>query len=226
MVAPEREAVSAPTPEARPVTEPEPKPVPEAELGIEPEPQRQPEPIAKPASAAEHGLVEQPDSEPETEALEVPGGIATDACLLLIHVDVDELIEDDDRPRLARMIMTHTGWRVAGAASFGSGSTMTKGVVRWVEGQDWKSPPPRVTIVMDGSQPPITENLQFLRELRAAVGTRAQILLALVGDPEGDDPLPPVRTFDFTDWQRKIDAMGDPYLRLEMLAPPNENEDR
>jgi hypothetical protein len=124
------------------------------------------------------------------------------------------------------MLMTHTGWRVAGAASFGSGSAMTKGVVRWVEEQDWKSPPPRVAIVMDGSQPPITENLQFLRELRAAVGARAQILLALVGDPEDDDPLPPVRTFDFTDWQRKIDAMGDPYLRLEMLAPPNENEDR
>ena len=221
-----REAVPASEPEAKPITGPKRKAVPEAELGIEPEPQRHPEPIAKPASAPEHELAAQPDSEPETGALEVPGGIATDACLLLIHVDVDELVEDDDRPRLARMLMTHTGWRVAGAASFGSGSAMTKGVVRWVEEQDWKSPPPRVAIVMDGSQPPITENLQFLRELRAAVGARAQILLALVGDPEDDDPLPPVRTFDFTDWQRKIDAMGDPYLRLEMLAPPNENEDR
>jgi hypothetical protein len=138
---------------------------------------------------------------------------------------VDELIEDKDRPRLAEMLMDHTGWRVAGAASFGSGSAMTAGVVQWVEGQDWQAPPARIAIVMDGSQPPITENLRFLRELRAAAGTRAQLLLALVGDPQDDDPLPPVRAFDFKDWQRKIDAMGDPYLRLEMLAPRGEDGD-
>jgi hypothetical protein len=74
---------------------------------------------------------------------------------------------------------------------------------------------------MDGSQPPITENLRFLRELRAAAGPRAQVLLALVGDPLDDDPLPPVRPFDFTDWRRKIDQLADPYLRLEPLAPWN-----
>jgi hypothetical protein len=138
---------------------------------------------------------------------------------------VDELIEEKDRPRLAAMLMAHTGWRVAGAASFGSGAAMTAGVVHWVEGQDWQAPPARIAIVMDGSQPPITENLRFLRELRAAAGTRAQLLLALVGDPQDDDPLPPMRAFDFTDWQRKIDAMGDPYLRLEMLAPRGEDGD-
>jgi hypothetical protein len=67
--------------------------------------------------------------------------------------------------------------------------------------------------------------LRFLRELRAAAGTRAQILLALVGDPSDDDRLPPMRPFDYTDWQRKIDQMADPYLRLEMLAPPHEDGD-
>lgn len=152
-------------------------------------------------------------------ALAVAGGIAPDACLLLVHVDVDDLIGDEDRPRLARLIEAHTGWRVAGAACFGSGTLMTEAVIRWLVEQDWQAPPARVVILMDGSQPPITENLSFLRELRAAAGTRAQLLLTLVGDPQDDDPLPPVRAFDFTDWQRKIDALGDPYLRLAMLAP-------
>ena len=137
---------------------------------------------------------------------------------MLIQLDVDELVEDADRPRLATLLAGLTGWRVAASASFGSGSAMTSGVVNWVEGQRWEEPPARVAIIMDGSQPPITENLSFLRELRAAAGTQAQILLALVGDPQDDDPLPPVRAFDFTDWQRKVDQLADPYLRLEMLA--------
>ncbi len=154
-------------------------------------------------------------------ALAVAGGIAPDACLLLIHIDVEDLIGDEDRPRLARLIEAHTGWRVASAACFGSGTLMTEAVIRWLAEQDWQAPPARLVIIMDGSQPPITENLSFLRELRAAAGTRAQLLLTLVGDPQDDDPLPPVRAFDFTDWQRKIDALGDPYLRLAMLAPPN-----
>lgn len=151
----------------------------------------------------------------------VAGGIAPDACLMLIHLDVDHLIEDKDRPRLASLIVDHTGWRIASTASFGSGTLMTEGVIQWLAGQDWQAPPARLVILMDGSQPPITENLRFLRELRAAAGPHAQLLLALVGDPQDDDPLPPVRAFDFTDWQRKIDALGDPYLRLAMLAPPS-----
>jgi hypothetical protein len=213
----ERKAEAGPESEPAPAVPTEPslevrqRPIPEAEPAATPEPEPVPEPAAP------------PEAEEKATALGVPGGIAPDACLLLIHVDVDELIEDADRPRLARMLMAHSGWRVAGAASFGSGKAMTEGVVRWVEEQDWLSPPPRLAIVMDGSQPPITENLRFLRELRAAAGPRAQILLTLVGDPADDDHLPPMRRFDYLDWHRKIDAMGDPYLRLEMLAPPSED---
>jgi hypothetical protein len=119
---------------------------------------------------------------------------------------------------MAQLLMDRTGWRVADAAPFGSGSALTEQVIFWVEGHDWEAPPARIAVIMDGSQPPITENLRFLRELRAAAGTRAQLLLALVGDPLDHDPLPPVSAFDFADWQRKIDQLGDPYLRLEMLA--------
>jgi hypothetical protein len=209
----EAEADQQRKPQAEPIAEVEraPETLPEAASARELAPtQLPPEPVPQPA----------PTAEPEAEQAEPAREIGADACLLLMHVDVDELITEEDRPRLARMLMAQTGWRVAGAASFGSGTAMTEGVVRWVEEQNWQPEPPRLAIVMDGSQPPITENLRFLRELRAAAGLRAQILLALVGDPANDDPLPPVRTFDFADWQRKIDAMGDPYLRLEMLAPP------
>ncbi|WP_373508465.1 DUF2868 domain-containing protein, partial [Thiocapsa sp.] len=148
-----------------------------------------------------------------------------DACLLLLHVDIDDILEAEDRPRLEQLLMQHTGWRVAATATVGAGSAMTEDAIAVLENGDWQAPPPRIVVIEDGSQPPITESLRFLRELRAAAGTRAQIMLALVGDPTDDDRLPPMRLFDFKDWQRKIDQMADPYLRLEMLAPPDEDGD-
>lgn len=148
-----------------------------------------------------------------------------DACLLLLHVDIDDILEAEDRPRLEQLLMEHTGWRVAATETVGAGSSMTEAAIAVLENGDWQAPPPRIVVIEDGSQPPITESLRFLRELRAAAGTRAQIMLALVGDPTDEDRLPPMRLFDFTDWQRKIDQMADPYLRLEILAPPDEDGD-
>ncbi|WP_295429402.1 DUF2868 domain-containing protein [uncultured Thiodictyon sp.] len=230
-------------PERKPQTQPDREPAPQPIAGLAPqsaaalEPQPSPE---EPAHRPERAAPPTPEPEPEPavepaptptaaplepRGTEVSGGIAADACLVLVQLDVDEVIESAQRHRVAELVGTLTGWRVAASASFGSGSAMTAGVVNWVEGQRWQAPPARVAVIMDGSQPPITENLRFLRELRAAAGTQAQVLLALVGDPQDDDPLPPVRAFDFTDWQRKIAQLGDPYLRLDMLAPGGDDGD-
>jgi hypothetical protein len=210
------------------VVAPQNTPVPVADRG-RPAPERpDPEPTLLPTTmldaAGAQPAAPRPASEPtaaplEPRGTEVPDGIAADACLVLVQFDVDVLIDDAQRPRVAELVRTLTGWRVAASASFGSGSAMTAGMANWIKGQRWLAPPARVAVIMDGSQPPITENLRFLRELRAAAGTQAQVLLALVGDPQDDDPLPPVRTFDFTDWQRKIVQLADPYLRLDMLVP-------
>ncbi len=145
-----------------------------------------------------------------------------DACLVLIHVDVDDLLEPQDRERLAELLRRLSGWRIGATAPFGAGSQMTARALALIEEGIWESPPPRIAIIQDGSQPPITENLLLLRELRAAAGPKAQLLLALVGDPDDEDRLPPLRAFDYRDWQTKIDQMADPYLRLEMLNPPEE----
>jgi hypothetical protein len=180
--------------------------------------------MAKPAAVA-------PAAKPAPEAAAPPPGqsravrFAPDACLLLLHVDIDDILEEEDRPRLAQLLMEHTGWRIAATATFGAGTAMTEEAIAVLDGGDWQAPPPRLAVIEDGSQPPITESLRFLRELRAAAGARAQILLALVGDPTDEDRLPPMRPFDFTDWQRKIDQMADPYLRLEMLARSEEDGD-
>jgi hypothetical protein len=199
--------------------------------------QRPPEPAARAEQPAPTPVVEVPPATQGAPLPAVPAAtppavnqsrgprFAPDACLLLLHVDIDDVLEEEDRPRLEQMLMLHTGWRIAATATFGAGTAMTEEAIAVLEKGDWRAPPPRIAVIEDGSQPPITESLRFLRELRAAAGTRAQIMLALVGDPTDDDRLPPIRLFDYTDWQRKIDQMADPYLRLEMLAPPEADGD-
>jgi hypothetical protein len=199
--------------------------------------QRAPEPAARAEQPAPPPAVEVPPATQEARSTEVPAAatpsvnqsrgirFAPNACLLLLHVDIDDVLEEEDRPRLEQMLMIHTGWQIAATATFGAGTAMTEEALAVLEKGDWQAPPPRIAVIEDGSQPPITESLRFLRELRAAAGARAQIILALVGDPTDDDRLPPIRLFDYTDWQRKIDQMADPYLRLEMLAPPEADGD-
>lgn len=207
----------------------QPEPAPQEEIALaRPEPEPKPKPELKPEPAPKSELKPKPEPKPEpasppTTTRDGANVFAPDACLLLAHVDIDDVLEASDRPRLEQLLLELSGWRVGHYATFGAGSAMTTRVLKLLEAGDWHAPPPRIAIVQDGSQPPITENLLFLRELRAAAGPHAQILLALVGDPEDDDRLPALRRFDYTDWQRKIDQMADPYLRLEMLAPSSED---
>lgn len=171
----------------------------------------------------EDSIATRPESlAPTGPQVQAEGRYAADACLALIHVDIDDLLGPQDRQRLETLLLRLSGWRVAAAAPFGAGSQMNGRAIALIEEGVWESPPPRIAVIQDGSQPPITENLIFLRELRAAAGPKAQILLALVGDPTEDEPLAPLRVFDYRDWQSKIDQMADPYLRLEMLNPPEE----
>ncbi len=197
-------------------------PEPIVELPAAPEPAIEitPEPIVE-LPAAPEPIVELPAAPPTTNEA---AHFSPDACLLLVHVDIDDVLEPEDRPRLEQLLLQLTGWRIGAYATVGAGSAMTMKALELLDGGIWDAPPPRIALIQDGSQPPITENLLLLRDLRAAAGTQAQMLLALVGDPQDDDRLPPLRAFDYTDWQRKVDQMADPYLRLEMLAPPSDGE--
>ena len=208
--APDKPAPSPPGPAAAPG--PAARAQAPAEVTPEPRPQPRPRPTPVPA--------------PVTETVPAAARgehIAADACVLLLHVDVADMLTEADHTRLQQLLHGHCGWRVAASATYGGGSTMASRALALIEQAHWEAPPARVALLADGSQPPITETLRFLRAVRAAAGEHAQVLLVLVGDPLGDDPLPPLSEFDFEDWQRKLEQLGDPYLRLEMLAGPAED---
>lgn len=200
----------------RPRLVPEPEPEPERA----PIARQEPEPLpAEPQSPLADGAV----SSQWTPPLDIPSdAIEADACILLIHVDVADLLGPAEQARLQTLLRDVSGWRVGASAIYGGGSSMAHQALKLVEGARWAAPPGRVALVQDGSQPPITELLRFLRALRAAAGEHAQVLITLVGDPEGDDPLSPLPAFDRSDWQSKIDQLGDPYLRLETLLQPEQ----
>ncbi|MBK1648678.1 DUF2868 domain-containing protein [Rhabdochromatium marinum] len=186
-------------------------------------------PVATPApttsSPPHRAISKQPaqDKAPQDQAR-----IAPDACILLLHVDVADVLEEADHGRLQQLLRQCSGWRVARSATYGGGSAMADQAIALITDSLWEAPPPRIALVDDGSQPPITESLSFLRRVRAAAGDQAQMLISLIGDPEGedeDDPLPPVTAFDFSDWQRKIEQLADPYLRLTSLVAAAADDD-
>jgi hypothetical protein len=228
---PERQQPAATARKQQPPGAPAPRVTPAHEVSAQPEPiappvpqrvDRKPAPVVAPA--AKEADAPQPAPQPPTR-VGAAKGIPADACVLLLHVDVADVLEPKDHERLQRLLTGLSGWRVATSATYGGGSSMARQALAIIEGANWQSPPARVALLADGSQPPITESLRFLRAVRAAAGEHAQLLLLLVGDPEGPDPLPPLTRFEFQDWQYKIDQLGDPYLRLEMLAGPAEEVD-
>lgn len=153
------------------------------------------------------------------EASQGASRIPADACLVLVHVDIAELLNQPECERLGQLLRSISGWRSLELLEIGGGQAKLEPTLARIRETNWQSPPGRLALVMDGSQPPITEHLRLLRALRAALGDQGQLLLALTGDPEGTDALPPLSEFEFTDWQRKIEQLGDPYLRLERLVP-------
>ncbi|WP_212637814.1 DUF2868 domain-containing protein [Desulfocicer vacuolatum] len=66
-------------------------------------------------------------------------------------------------------------------------------------------------------QPPIKETLSFLRELRRVAGDNMDIIVTLVGKPSADTLFTPPSAMDLSVWQKKLDALGDPWLRMESM---------
>jgi len=70
-----------------------------------------------------------------------------------------------------------------------------------------------IFILMEGWMVPLIGFLSYLKELRAILPKNAIINVGLVGRPDATI-FTPVTTEDFSIWQQKIEAAGDPYLNI------------
>lgn len=72
-----------------------------------------------------------------------------------------------------------------------------------------------VMILQEAWQPPIKEFFLLIKKLREESGCKTPLIVALIGKPKPETIFTPVSHQDFTVWEIKIDALGDPWLRLE-----------
>jgi hypothetical protein len=83
--------------------------------------------------------------------------------------------------------------------------------------KEWQ-PGEGIFILLEGWMVPLTDFICYLKELRAILPRNAIINLALIGRPDATI-FTPVAPQDFTIWQQKIEAVGDPYLTIFSLIP-------
>jgi hypothetical protein len=75
-----------------------------------------------------------------------------------------------------------------------------------------------VLVLQEAWQPPILENLNFLKQLRQRLGARAGIVVGLIGKPGRNTLFTPPRDTDVRIWKHRVDALADPYLEVERLV--------
>jgi hypothetical protein len=75
-----------------------------------------------------------------------------------------------------------------------------------------------VLVLQEAWQPPISETLNFLRQLRSRLGKTAGIVVGLIGKPGPDTLFTAPRGEDVRIWKQRVGALGDPYLEVERLV--------
>jgi len=75
-----------------------------------------------------------------------------------------------------------------------------------------------VLVLQEAWQPPIQENLMFLKQLRSRLGETAEIVVGLIGKPGPETVFTAPREENVRIWRQRVDALGDSYLGVERLV--------
>ena len=76
----------------------------------------------------------------------------------------------------------------------------------------------RIVVLQEAWQPPIRENMAWIKALRSAAGGTAGMVIALLGQP-GDGRIPgPPSEMDRKIWSQAVALLKDPYMRTEPIG--------
>jgi hypothetical protein len=78
----------------------------------------------------------------------------------------------------------------------------------------------RILTLQEAFMPPTREVLNFLRDLRRALGPQARILVGLIGKPSRDPPGQPVPPLQAEVWRNQIRSLGDANLDVQPVLLP------
>ncbi|MBS3731594.1 MAG: DUF2868 domain-containing protein, partial [Desulfobacterales bacterium] len=77
----------------------------------------------------------------------------------------------------------------------------------------------RLVIIQESWQPPIRENLTWIRHMKQAAGPETGAIVGLIGKPEKAGSFAaPVPETERIIWQQAVNSLGDPYTRVEVLG--------
>ncbi len=134
--------------------------------------------------------------------------------IALIPDDIFEEFSDQD---LNPVVYDALGYKIFKKIRIGENYEGDMSVIEKLNQDSQDKKPFNVLILQEAWQPPIKENLNFIQDLRKAIGVKSRIEIGLIGKPGNETIFTPVNQNDWTIWNRKIKALGDPYLRLERL---------
>lgn len=135
--------------------------------------------------------------------------------VVLIPDDIFEAFTDDE---LESVISKTFGYPIQRKLRFGEDEEGDKCVLHELSIMKKEDAATNLLILQEGWQPPIRENLLFIRELRMASGETSMIWVGLIGRPKQGMIFTQVKVEEWDVWHQKLKALGDPYLGLERLT--------
>ena len=139
--------------------------------------------------------------------------------IALIPDDIFEAFTDDE---LENVVSRTFGYPIQQRLRFGVDEAGDKRVLHELSSMKEEDSTTNLLILQEGWQPPIRENLLFIRDLRIATGETSMIWVGLIGRPKQDAVFTRVKEEEWDVWHQKLKALGDPYLGLERLVADGE----
>ena len=157
-----------------------------------------------------------PEPKPEAIVTTVDSEIeptdnATDGVVILLSEDLFDQVPHENLPHLTQRI-TGISSHVAMAA------TLDFARDREELAEKRSAHLTHIIFLQEGWQPPIREMLYYLKSLRLFVGKEVNIIVCLVGKPEGDNVLTAVTDADYRIWQHSVQGLADPRTLLERIV--------
>lgn len=142
---------------------------------------------------------------------QTPAGTERQIVVLLVPDDIARAFSRDElTPWLNQL-----GLNVNGCHRFMVSYDKDQQLLTKLSEHSWQ-PGDGLFILMEGWMVPLIDFLSYLKDLRLILPAKAIIHLALLGRPD-ETILTPVQQPDFTLWQKKVAAAGDPYINIFSL---------
>ena len=130
----------------------------------------------------------------------------------------DDIFDEFTQDQLGSVVEKALGFQVREKIRIGTDYESDRTVLKSLGRFNWQNGRPHVLLLQEAWQPPIREILNFIQEIRSAIGEKGGIEVGLVGKPSPDTIFTPVKEDNWNAWIQKLGGLGDPYLRLERLS--------